>query len=151
MKSRKERLVNVDEILGYCGLYCGGCGAYQATAAGGGIEYEPGSVTTCCGCNSSELSLWCADCEIKTCARETGVRYCLECEEFPCAKSRRFLDDARFPYHKDVPEMMARLREVGLETWAEEQSEKWICTNCGSNFDWFSQRCPDCAVPLSEL
>jgi len=45
--------MSLDETLGYCGLYCGGCGAFQATAAGGGIEYEPGSVTTCRGCNSS--------------------------------------------------------------------------------------------------
>jgi len=25
--------MNLDETLGYCGLYCGGCGTFQATAA----------------------------------------------------------------------------------------------------------------------
>ena len=38
--------------------------------------------------------------------------------------------------------MMARLRQVGLETWSEEQSRKWICKSCGHDFDWFSRRCP---------
>ncbi|HEY5160258.1 MAG TPA: DUF3795 domain-containing protein [Gaiellaceae bacterium] len=78
--------MNLDETLGYCGLYCGGCGTFQATAAGGGIEYEPGSITTCRGCNSNELSIWCSDCEIKSCAREKGLRYWLECAGFPCEK-----------------------------------------------------------------
>jgi len=38
--------------------------------------------------------------------------------------------------------MMARLRQVGLETWSEEQSRKWICKSCGHDFDCFSRRCP---------
>lgn len=141
--------MSLDEILGYCGLYCRGCAVYQATEAGGGFEYEPGSVATCRGCNSSELSIWCSDCEIKNCARERGVRYCLECEDFPCDKSRRFMYDPELPYHRDVPEMMLRLRQVGLETWAEEQSRKWICKSCGADFSWFAQRCPGCGTAVN--
>lgn len=141
--------MSLDETLGYCGLYCGGCGTFQATAAGEGIEYEPGSVTTCRGCNSSELSIWCTGCEIKTCARERGIRYCLECEEFPCEKSRSFMDDARYPYHRDVPEMMTRLRQVGLEKWSAEQSRRWICKSCGHQLDWFMQSCPGCGVSFN--
>jgi hypothetical protein len=142
--------MSLDEILGYCGLYCPGCGVYQATATGGGLEYEPGSVTTCRGCNSGEVSLWCSDCEIKLCAREKGVRYCLECGDFPCEKSRGFMDDPRFPYHKDVPEMMERLSQVGLEQWAEEQSRKWVCANCGGGFDWFAESCPGCGIAVNK-
>jgi hypothetical protein len=142
--------MSLDEALGYCGLYCGGCGVFQATAAGGGIEYESGSVTTCRGCNSSELSIWCSDCEIKICARERGVRYCLQCADFPCEKSRRFLDDASYPYHKDVPEMMARLSQIGLEKWSAEQSRRWICAGCGHEYDWFSQLCPGCGAAVGK-
>jgi hypothetical protein len=142
--------MSLDEILGYCGLYCPGCSAYQATVAGGGIEYKPGSITTCRGCNSGEVSIWCADCEIKNCAREKGVRYCLRCADFPCEKSRGFMDDPRYPYHRDVPEMMARLNQVGLEKWAEEQSQRWICTSCGGGFDWFAKSCPGCGVAVNE-
>jgi hypothetical protein len=138
--------VSLDQILGFCGLYCPGCGTYQATAAGGGVEYEPGAFTTCRGCNSGRLGIWCSSCEIRDCARENGVRYCLQCAEFPCQKIQRFMDDPRFPYHKDVPGMMARLSEVGLETWAEEQDRRWLCTTCGSRFDWFAERCPGCGT-----
>ena len=67
--------MSTDEALGYCGLYCPGCGAFQATTRGAGIEYEPGLFTTCRGCNSSEVSIWCRDCEIRTCARERGLRF----------------------------------------------------------------------------
>ncbi|HEY5478101.1 MAG TPA: redox-sensing transcriptional repressor Rex [Gaiellaceae bacterium] len=140
--------MSLDETLGYCGLYCGGCEAFQATAKGAGIEYEPGSFTTCRGCNSSEVSIWCSDCEIKICARERGSRYCLQCESYPCEKTKRFLDDPKCPYHSDTPVLMARLSEIGLEAWADEQSRKWICKSCGGPFDWFSERCPACGVEL---
>ena len=141
--------MGLDEILGYCGLYCPGCGAYQATATGAGVEYKPGSFTTCRGCNSAEVSIWCSDCEIKNCARKRGLRYCLECEEFPCEKARGFMDDPEYPYHKDVPELMTRLREVGLEAWADEQSRKWVCRSCGSDFDWFMKSCPGCGAAVN--
>jgi len=143
--------VSSDDVLGYCGLYCGGCGVYQATATAKGIEYEPGSFTTCRGCNSSEVSIWCTDCEIKICARERGLRYCLQCESYPCDKAERFRDDAEYPYHADTPAMMVRLSEIGLEAWAEEQGQKWICKSCGSRIDWFAQRCSNCGVALREL
>jgi hypothetical protein len=141
--------MNADEVLGYCGLYCPGCGAYQATATGKGIEYEPGSFTTCRGCNSSEVSIWCRDCGIKTCARERGLRYCLECDSYPCEQAQSFRDDPDYSYHADTPVLMARLREIGLEAWAGEQELRWNCTSCGSRFDWFSERCPGCGAAVT--
>jgi redox-sensing transcriptional repressor len=140
--------VSTDEALGYCGLYCPGCGAFQATTRGTGIEYEPGLFTTCRGCNSSEVSIWCRDCEIRTCARERGLRYCLQCESYPCEKAERFLADPKCPFHSDTPALMARLNEIGLEAWAEEQSRKWVCKSCGGPFDWFSERCPTCGAEV---
>jgi redox-sensing transcriptional repressor len=140
--------LSTDEALGYCGLYCPGCGAFQATIRGAGIEYEPGLFTTCRGCNSSEVSIWCRDCEIRTCARERGLRYCLQCESYPCEKAERFLGDPKCPFHSDTPALMARLSEIGLESWADEQSRRWICKSCGGPFDWFSERCPACGAEV---
>jgi hypothetical protein len=141
--------VSLEETLGYCGLYCAGCGAFQATVAGRGVEYEPGKFTTCRGCSSDELSIWCTDCEIKTCAREKGVRYCLECGDFACDKIQGFMDDPEYPYHKDVPAAMARLAQVGLETWSAEQDARWNCPSCGARFDWFATACPNCGGAVS--
>jgi len=141
--------MSLDEILGYCGLYCGGCGTFQATTKGTGIEYDPRTSTTCRGCNSNDVSIWCRDCEIKTCARERGLRYCLQCESYPCEKAERFRDDPRYPLHAATPALMARLSEVGLEAWAAEQRQKWICESCGREFGWFSQRCPGCGAAVN--
>lgn len=140
-----------DEVLGYCGLYCGGCGAFQATARGEAIEYEPGAFTTCRGCNSSEISVSCSDCELKDCARERGLRYCRQCEEYPCDRFAQFRDDRRYPYHTDTPAAMERLSEIGLDDWVLEQSLNWICKSCGGRFDWFSQCCPGCGAELKTL
>jgi hypothetical protein len=140
--------VNLDETLGYCGLYCAGCSTYQATESGRGIEYEPGRFTTCQGCNSAELSIWCADCSIKDCAREKAVRVCAECGDYPCDKLDAFIADPRYPYHRDVPAAMARLAEIGLEAWGAEQDAHWNCPSCGSRFNWFSAKCPGCGGPV---
>jgi hypothetical protein len=136
--------VTLDEKLGYCGLYCGGCAAYQRTIAGESWEYAPGSFTTCRGCGSGELSPWCGDCDIKVCARERGHRFCLECEAFPCDKMQAFMDDPQYPYHRDVPAAMARLKEIGLEAWSAEQDARWNCPRCSGRFDWFARSCPGC-------
>jgi hypothetical protein len=136
------------ETLGYCGLYCGGCRVFQATAAGPGLPADDGTYLRCLGCNSETLTPWCADCELKICARERGIRYCGLCGEAPCDKLTRFLDDPEYPYHKDVPEAMRRLTDVGLEAWSAEQDARWRCPSCGGRFDWFAKACPSCGAAV---
>jgi hypothetical protein len=140
--------MNLDERLGYCGLYCPGCGVFQATIEGPGLSAGDGSVMRCLGCNSEVLTKWCANCELKDCARDLGFRYCGECGKFPCEKFVRFRDDREYPYHQDTPAMMERLSVVGLEAWCAEQDARWNCPSCGARFDWFATACPKCGGPV---
>lgn len=139
-----------DEILGYCGLYCPGCMFYQNSVSGVKTELDPGVFVTCRGCNSPELTPWCAECGIKDCCRERVIRYCLECDEFPCDRLNTFMNDPKYPYHQDVPENMRRLKEIGLEAWAEEQDKKWLCGQCGSRYPWSATECPGCEGKVNE-
>jgi hypothetical protein len=137
-----------DEILGYCGLYCGGCLEYQNTSNGAATTREDGQLLYCKGCNSGTLTPWCSDCAIKSCAREKGLRYCLPCEEFPCDKMTQFINDPKYPYHKDVVQNMKRLEQVGLDEWRKEQEARYTCGACGNKFNWFESRCKQCESPI---
>ncbi|MDP4094612.1 MAG: DUF3795 domain-containing protein [Bacillota bacterium] len=133
-----------DGVLGFCGLYCGGCTYYQNTMKGIKTKVDENLYTECLGCNSGTTTPWCSDCQIKNCNREKGIRYCLECSTFPCEILNYFMNDEKYPYHKEVPENMKRLQEIGLNKWIEEQDSKYTCKKCGEKFDWFENQCKHC-------
>ena len=137
-----------EEVLGYCGLYCGGCQAYQETTSEAKAGAEP--TERCLGCASDVVAPWCRECAIRDCCKEKGLRYCLPCNEYPCDKLRAFTDDPRYPYHKAVHADMARLREIGLPAWLKEQSVRWICPSCGHRYHWFARQCPTCNARVNE-
>lgn len=58
-------------------------------------------------------------CRIRTCAPERGVELCNECADFPCEPIKALA--ARYP---TLVADNARLQEVGLEQWLEEQAER---------------------------
>lgn len=137
-----------EELLGYCGLFCGGCQAYQETTAAAKPGAEP--TTRCLGCASDVVAPWCQECAIRDCSKEKGLRYCLPCEEYPCDKLDTFTNDPRYPYHKAVHADMAQLQEIGIPAWLEEQKARWICPSCGNRYHWFARRCPTCDARVNE-
>jgi hypothetical protein len=131
-------------ILGYCGLYCGGCGIYQGTQDGNPVRMEDGSPKYCDGCASERTTEWCTNCGIRECNREKGIRYCLECRDVPCEMLTQFMEDPRYPYHREVLDNMKRLRKVNLDKWAEEMDRRYTCKSCKRHINWFDKKCPHC-------
>ena len=133
-----------DQLLGYCGLYCGNCLYYQNTALGKSTDPGDGTKVYCEGCGSDKASPWCTDCGIKKCGREKGMRFCLQCADYPCEMITGFIGDPMYPYHKEVHAAMKRLLETDLDTWSEEMDKKYTCGTCGRKFSYFDGKCPDC-------
>jgi hypothetical protein len=73
----------LDNLLAYCGLYCGNCLYYQNTVKGTGTLKDNGATVFCEGCNSKVNTPFCTNCEIKNCNRKKEIRYCLKCSDFP--------------------------------------------------------------------
>lgn len=132
-----------DQLLGYCGLYCGNCLYYQNTVKGTGTDVD-GVITYCDGCNGSRTTPHCTICNIKRCSREKEIRYCLQCSDYPCSILNGFINDTKYSYHRDVPAMMKRLEEIGLDAWSEEMHNNYTCKKCGNEFSYFDKKCPDC-------
>jgi hypothetical protein len=104
--------MEVDKLLAYCGLKCGGCQIYLATREIDkekqeklrvqiaelineeyGISIKPKDVTDCDGCKASSGRLYsgCSQCEIRKCAQEKDFLTCAHCIEYPCDKLQKFL------------------------------------------------------------
>jgi hypothetical protein len=77
------------ELAPPCGMYCGSCKFYLAEK--------------CEGCKRMRKEI----CPIWKCAEECGVRFCGECEHFPCEKNyavpalaKQWLDEIKETFGK---------------------------------------------------
>lgn len=139
----------------YCGLYCGACAILVATERGEVeklLEREDAAgysaeQLTCYGCRTDVVAQWCADCEMRKCARERGVALCSDCTDYPCEHNRAFQADEH-PHHSVVIKNLDAIRERGAEAWLAEQAERWKCQSCGARFSWYEEKCGSCGSEL---
>jgi hypothetical protein len=137
-----------DILVGYCGLFCGGCPDFQNTK--NKLMKDKNNIEIVCkGCKSEKTTEWCTICNIKKCCKEKGFSYCLECKLNPCEKLSEFMNQEQYPYHKEVQENMKKLRELGLDKWVMYNEEKYICSNCGCDVNWFEKKCSRCGQDLA--
>ena len=146
------------ELLGVCGLYCGACYHYRASFPEGRHLLEKAAEQgkdikefTCLGCRSDKLYMHpgCAQCRIRDCAEQKGVRHCGLCREFPCEIIGAFQSDGRV-HHVPVFAQLEEMREKGPETWLRENKEKWTCS-CGARFSWYEVHCRACGEPVNSF
>jgi len=100
---------------------------------------------TCHGCKSDVLSGYCRSCEIKACAVEKGLEFCVDCAEYPCDRLIAFRDD-EWPHHSVVTRNSEELGRIGLERWLEAQAQRWRCSACGQRTSWYDETCSACGV-----
>jgi len=139
----------------YCGLYCGACAVLVATERGGVeklLENEEAAAytveeLTCRGCKTDVLACFCADCEMRLCARERGVAFCSDCDDYPCEHNKAFQAD-KHPHHSVVLRNLEAIGEGGADAWLAEQAERWKCRSCGARFTWYDDKCDACGSEL---
>lgn len=132
----------------FCGLNCGACPVGMANELGRGdildgfaanwnIEREK---LECSGCKGDVIAGFCQGCEMRHCAREKGVEFCFQCDDYPCGTITEFRNDDAV-HHSVVFSNLAKIREMGLDAWLESEKERWACPECKERFGWYSDRC----------
>lgn len=116
----------------YCGLFCEACPMYIETKA------NPATESPCGGCRSDVLCGWCKVCSIKTCAKDKGHDFCIECADYPCQVLVDFKEDSEYPYHDDVFEHLEMIAEVGEEKWRQAMDKKYRDAD-GNWIDWYEE------------
>jgi ribosomal protein L40E len=135
-------------LIGYCGLYCGGCKNYQYTEKGASTDEEGGKIEPCEGCRSTLTTEWCSDCAIKVCNRERGTEICIECGDNPCSLLTNFMNDEKYPYHLEVMDNMKAIKEKGCAQWIKNMEIEYSCGICGAKNHWFANSCVKCGEKI---
>ena len=131
------------QLDGYCGLYCGACPVLLASQAGTGE-------VTCQGCKSDQIKAgWCSVCTLKACAREKGLDFCYQCEQYPCEDLEAFKTDLNYPYHQEIYAYMEVIAQEGKAAWLEQIKTRWTCPQCGQKASWWDLACKNCGQALN--
>jgi len=110
----KEEVKVNQELIAYCGLYCGACGKYQSGK--------------CPGCRLNEKATWC---KIRVCCTDNGYHTCAECTKNPhdCKKFNNFFSKLfALIFKSDREACLRRINEIGEVDYAREMAEKKIMT-----------------------
>jgi len=113
-------------LIAPCGMNCGVCISYQA-----GIHElnKKGFHKTCCpGCIPRGKNCLFMDCTLLT---QGKVRFCFECEQFPCKRLKALDKRYRTSYHLSMIENLVSIRDDGIEAFLAKETEKWQCPKCG--------------------
>lgn len=107
----KEIAVNKD-LVAFCGLYCGACGAYLKGR--------------CPGCHENAKAGWC---KIRTCCPEHAHATCADCKEFgdpnDCRKFNNWVSTILgIVLNSNRRACVLKIRELGLDGFAAFMAER---------------------------
>jgi hypothetical protein len=132
------------ELVAYCGIYCRLCDYFTGKIRDSardllgivkkhselklfadtakafdfenfvkGLEWVSKEISPCVGgCRGG--GGW-RDCPMRKCCIERGVRFCYECNNFPCETLKKF------PKHVDE---LNEIKKMGLESWIKQKLEQ---------------------------
>ena len=161
-------------LVGYCGLYCGGCDTLRIYRKGQeesrppewselperirvNLPLKPKPII-CEGCGSDTVFGGCALCPFRKCARKRAVTLCMACDRYPCFRhhlfgllSKVFRIRKKLPHQMIMADNIERIRAVGIDTWLVEQDAKWRCPDCQEPYSWYLSTCQGCGRSPDEL
>lgn len=139
------------DLISPCGLYCGVCAIYYATADGDEPLKEKlatayGDTTdkiNCRGCRSDLVYWYCAVCAIKSCTKEKGYLGCYQCAEFPCDIINNFpVPEGK----KHIMRAIPLWKEIGTEAFIEAEEKLFSCAHCGIKLFRGARKCRRCGT-----
>lgn len=122
--------------ISICGLNCAQCDMYQASHGNEKLRDEivewfrkerDGTVKPeqikCEGCRGPLKSHWSSDCKMMLCAKNRGLEFCFQCNDFPCQMLNEF-SSGGISHHKRTVENLKKMKEIGIGLWIAEQKKK---------------------------
>ena len=116
-----------------CGLPCFHCPAHLAKSHPEILEKVVATLgvspdnATCEGCRPHQGRIPLLNpektCAIFLCARERGIDFCHQCDDFPCGRLQPYADQAHFPHNMKMYQL-CMMKKLGLEQWADEEAAK---------------------------
>lgn len=134
-----------ENLIALCGMNCSLCISYQfmkkdLNKKGFNRTYCPGCIPR--GKNCTHMG---HKCEL---LGEGTVRFCYECDQFPC-KSLKALDKRySTKYHLSMVENLRYIKEYGIDLFLEKENAKWSCPECGESICCHNGLCLNCDLKI---
>src|SRR5512133_1797920 len=132
-----------EQLIAPCGMNCALCVSYLAQK--NDLQKQGFSKKYCAGClpRGKNCAFMKGQCAL---LGEGRVRFCYECAEFPCRRLKHLDERYRTRYHMSMIENLEFIRDHGVETFLEQQEEKWRCPECGETICYHNGLCLNCGL-----
>ncbi len=118
------------QIVSPCGIDCFNCEVYKENVTDelqtrvSASTNVPKHLITCEGCIDGNICVFLKlrgqSCKTLNCAESKGVRYCYECNDFPCSHLMPLADGAnRFPQNIKLYNLCL-MKKLGIEEWKKQ-------------------------------
>ena len=117
-----------EELIAPCGMNCGVCISYLAMK--NDLNKKGFKRTYCVGClpRGENCIFMKHHCEL---IGNGLVRFCYECQKFPCRRLKSLDKRYRTKYHMSMIENLLFIKEHGIKKFLEKEAAKWNCSDCG--------------------
>ena len=104
-----KKIIPDQNLVAYCGLYCGACGSYLKGS--------------CAGCKENIKAAWC---KTRACCIENNYSSCADCQKMDFRDCRKFSNFISKLFglilRSDRPACISRIKEIGYEQYAVEMA-----------------------------
>ncbi len=118
------------KLIAPCGLDCGSCELYLSRNNEQLMKHLvstgiPEEVLPCDGCSSLEgkCPVIHGQCETYRCAVEKEIKYCYECDDFPCTKLAPAADKANILPHNLKVYNLCMMNKIGPDQFIKESQK----------------------------
>jgi hypothetical protein len=136
MNGQQQAKATRAALIAPCGMNCRLCTAYAR-------EKKP-----CPGCRleSASKAKTRVLCRIKNCSklRMQEIRFCFDCDEFPCARLAHLDKRYRSKYGMSMIENLSHIKQFGIRRFLRSENEKWRCHRCGEVICVHKSQCLSC-------
>jgi hypothetical protein len=117
-----------EELIAPCGMNCGLCSSYLAMK--NDLKKKGFGKTYCAGClpRGKNCTFMKKQCDL---LGKGLVRFCYECDDFPCRRLKALDKRYRTKYHMSQIENLDFIKKHGMERFLEKEMAKWQCPECG--------------------
>ena len=134
-----------EELIAPCGMNCAVCIAYQARKLD--LKKQGFNRTYCPGCipRGEHCLFMKANCDL---VGKGLVRFCYECDDFPCNRLKALDKRYRTKYHLSMIENLIFIRDQGMQAFLEQETSQWTCPECGSLICCHNGLCLTCDLDV---
>ena len=124
-------------------MNCGVCVSYLAMT--NDLKTKGFSKGYCPGClpRGKNCSFMKKQCEQ---LRKGLLRFCYECEDFPCPRLKALDKRYRSRFHMSMIDNLVFIQAHGMEAFLEKETGKWRCPKCGDVLCCHNGLCFNCGL-----